>query len=101
MPHATYLATAQLPSRLQRRRVQGYWSTHVEQATAAARSCFVDVAVQDQRSSLMAKYYKTDKAYQAQNFELTDEYRRITEQFKDLQVPLLFIANRSMSNSLL
>jgi len=33
----------------------------------------------------MAKYYKTDKAYQAQNFELTDEYRRITEQFKDLQ----------------
>ena len=72
-----------------------------EQATAAARSCFVDVAVQDQRSSLMAKYYKTDKAYQAQNFELTDEYRRITEQFKDLQVPLLLIANRSMSNSLL
>ena len=80
MPRATYPATAQLPSRLQCRRVRA----------AAARSCFVDVAVQDQRSSLMAKYYKTDKAYQAQNFELTDEYRRITEQFKDLQVQPLW-----------
>jgi len=41
--------------------------------------------LQDNLSSLMAKYTKTDKQYKQNNIELTDEYRRITEQFQDLQ----------------
>eukprot|EP00802_Teleaulax_amphioxeia_P007750 Tamp_07758.p1 GENE.Tamp_07758~~Tamp_07758.p1 ORF type:complete len:602 (-),score=252.65 Tamp_07758:636-2417(-) len=41
--------------------------------------------LQDNLSSLMAKYSKTDKQYKQNNIELTDEYRRITEQFQDLQ----------------
>jgi len=41
--------------------------------------------LQDNLSSLMAKYGKTDKQYKQNNIELTDEYRRITEQFQDLQ----------------
>jgi dynein regulatory complex protein 1 len=41
--------------------------------------------LQDNLSSLMAKYTKTDKQYKQENMDLTDEYRRITEQFQDLQ----------------
>ena len=41
--------------------------------------------LQDNLSSLMQKYSKTDKQYKQQNVELSDEYRRITEQFQDLQ----------------
>lgn len=39
----------------------------------------------DNLSSLMAKYSKTDKHYKQENMDLTEEYRRITEQFQDLQ----------------
>ena len=41
--------------------------------------------LQDNLSSLMAKYSKTDKQFKQENMDLTDEYRRITEQFQDLQ----------------
>eukprot|EP00163_Fabomonas_tropica_P016218 TRINITY_DN2917_c0_g1_i2.p1 TRINITY_DN2917_c0_g1~~TRINITY_DN2917_c0_g1_i2.p1 ORF type:complete len:569 (+),score=175.16 TRINITY_DN2917_c0_g1_i2:731-2437(+) len=41
--------------------------------------------LQDVLSNLMAKYHKTDKHYRQQNMDLTEEYKRITEQFKDLQ----------------
>ena len=41
--------------------------------------------LQDSLSTLKAKYAKTDKIYREKNLELTDEYRRITEQYKDLQ----------------
>mmetsp|Transcript_15177 Transcript_15177/g.29993 ORF Transcript_15177/g.29993 Transcript_15177/m.29993 type:complete len:663 (-) Transcript_15177:23-2011(-) len=41
--------------------------------------------LQDNLSSLMAKYGKTDKQFRTENMELTDEYKRITEQFQDLQ----------------
>jgi dynein regulatory complex protein 1 len=41
--------------------------------------------LQDNLSSLMSKYSKTDKQYKQNNIELTEEYRRITEQFQDLQ----------------
>lgn len=40
----------------------------------------------DVLSSLMARYAKTDKQYKQENIDLTEEYRRITEQFKDLQL---------------
>lgn len=40
---------------------------------------------QDILSNLMAKYAKYDKSFKQENMDLTDEYKRITEQFKDLQ----------------
>eukprot|EP00960_Hanusia_phi_P007854 224829-Hanusia_phi.AAC.1 len=42
--------------------------------------------LQDNLSSLMSKYNKTDKQYNQENINLTEEYRRITEQFQDLQM---------------
>mmetsp|Transcript_22481 Transcript_22481/g.73000 ORF Transcript_22481/g.73000 Transcript_22481/m.73000 type:complete len:675 (+) Transcript_22481:78-2102(+) len=36
-------------------------------------------------SSYKSKYMETDKRFQVENMKLTDEYKRITEQFKDLQ----------------
>lgn len=39
----------------------------------------------DLLSGLKAKYARSDKAAQDENNKLTDEYRRVTEQFKDLQ----------------
>ncbi len=36
-------------------------------------------------SALIQKYDKTDKQYRQENAELTEEYRRITTSFKDLQ----------------
>ncbi len=42
--------------------------------------------LQDLLSTLKGKYAKTDKIYRQKNMELTDEYRRITEQYKDLQI---------------
>ncbi len=47
--------------------------------------------LQDNLSSLMSKYSKTDKQYKQQNMDLTEEYKRITEQFQDLQVGLLCV----------
>lgn len=41
--------------------------------------------LQDSLSVLMGKYSKTDRQYKQENMDLTDEYRRITEQFQDLQ----------------
>jgi dynein regulatry complex protein 1 len=41
--------------------------------------------LQDSLSGLVARYGKTDRQYRQENAELTDEYRRITEQFQDLQ----------------
>jgi predicted nucleic acid-binding Zn-ribbon protein len=38
--------------------------------------------LQDLLSSLRAKYVRTDKKFRQRNLELTDEYRRITEQYK-------------------
>eukprot|EP00294_Goniomonas_avonlea_P013306 CAMPEP_0114553860 /NCGR_PEP_ID=MMETSP0114-20121206/7893_1 /TAXON_ID=31324 /ORGANISM="Goniomonas sp, Strain m" /LENGTH=673 /DNA_ID=CAMNT_0001738851 /DNA_START=30 /DNA_END=2051 /DNA_ORIENTATION=+ len=40
----------------------------------------------DVLSSLTARYWKKEKDYKQENMDLTDEYRRITEQFKDLQL---------------
>ena len=39
----------------------------------------------DLLSGLKAKYTRSDKAAQDENNKFTDEYRRVTEQFKDLQ----------------
>ena len=40
----------------------------------------------DLLSNLKTKYGESDKWFQDQNSKLTDEYKRITEQFKDLQI---------------
>jgi len=39
----------------------------------------------DVLSALKAKYAREEKRYKSQNQDLTEEYKRITEQFKDLQ----------------
>lgn len=41
--------------------------------------------LQDALSALIQKYQKTDKEFRQENITLTEEYRRITESFKDLQ----------------
>ena len=41
--------------------------------------------LQDSLSGLVSKYGKTDRQHKQENMDLTDEYRRITEQFQDLQ----------------
>lgn len=42
--------------------------------------------LQDVLSTLMSKYAQTDKKFRMANQDLTDQYRRITDQFKDLQL---------------
>jgi hypothetical protein len=39
-------------------------------------------------STVRAKYTKLDKKYRQKNVELTEEYKRMTEQYKDLQTKL-------------
>ena len=41
--------------------------------------------LQDVLSSVISKYNHMDKTFRSENSNLTDEYRRITEQYKDLQ----------------
>jgi len=41
--------------------------------------------LKEQQSVLMQKYHKANAADKKKNDELTDEYRRVTEQYKDLQ----------------
>lgn len=40
---------------------------------------------QDLLSTVKAKYAKSDKKFKHKNLELTEEYRRVTEQYRDLQ----------------
>jgi len=42
--------------------------------------------LQDVLSTLLARYADTDKKFQQTNRELTEGYRRVTEQYKDLQL---------------
>ena len=42
--------------------------------------------LQDVLSGLITKYADTDKKFQHENNILTEQYRRITEQYKDLQL---------------
>lgn len=42
--------------------------------------------LQDVLSSLNARYHETDKRFRQANNELTESYRRVTEQYKDLQL---------------
>jgi dynein regulatory complex protein 1 len=42
--------------------------------------------LQDVLSTLLARYAETDKKFQQTNRELTEGYRRVTEQYKDLQL---------------
>lgn len=42
--------------------------------------------LQDVLSSLISRYAETDKRFRQANNELTDSYRRVTEQYKDLQL---------------
>lgn len=36
-------------------------------------------------NNLLGRYHKSDQKYKQENFDLTEEYKRITRQFKDLQ----------------
>lgn len=42
--------------------------------------------LQDVLSSLISRYAETDKRFRQANNELTESYRRVTEQYKDLQL---------------
>eukprot|EP00672_Neobodo_designis_P028568 CAMPEP_0174853812 /NCGR_PEP_ID=MMETSP1114-20130205/29583_1 /TAXON_ID=312471 /ORGANISM="Neobodo designis, Strain CCAP 1951/1" /LENGTH=694 /DNA_ID=CAMNT_0016088479 /DNA_START=51 /DNA_END=2135 /DNA_ORIENTATION=- len=42
--------------------------------------------LQDVLSTLLARYHESDRKFQQTNRELTEGYRRVTEQYKDLQL---------------
>jgi len=49
--------------------------------------------LQDVLSSLISRYAETDKRFRQANNELTESYRRVTEQYKDLQLKFQHFEN--------
>ena len=45
--------------------------------------------LRETRNNLLARFTKLDHKYKQENLELTEEYKRLTRQYKDLQVWLI------------